>query len=383
MSTDAYLRATARESRIWTPFLQAFPCDSTQTEDRAVIFGLYANSHLNQNKYLVEIETEELANLLSQYNSRIAELTAGEQKVVAEIVSKRYLAGIDKLIHDAKMNTKQQEIEADEDIWDAKIAALSADEAALETLAAKVSSETTKTGARITELETYIEVEALNLSMADVEVAEKEIQSAKVDIQKMDVANQVLKIQIDTVRAAQELVGIDIKIARTKIDNAEVERTMNKIDLLASELSIEQAKTKIAQSELPIAAARATLAGAKTQEIQEEINHVATLESQSAETYANRIELMDAKQAGLSDKLDMQRDEKTFIFQNKIDIAQLDVDFANADSTLQESIDSKKADVMSNNASNAWLKAQAAISVQETLAKANIVNTLTHSIEKK
>ena len=123
MSLDAYNRNTQRESLTWRPFAFSFPFNSNQTTDRIIIYGLYSNSYLNQQQYLVAVEAVELTNLLNDYNIKIAGLTTDQQVVVADIVSKRYLAGIDKLIHDQKMVTKQSEIDAENLIWDAKIAA--------------------------------------------------------------------------------------------------------------------------------------------------------------------------------------------------------------------------------------------------------------------
>jgi len=384
MSTEAYARAKARENKIWTPFVHSFSFNATQTNERGIIYGLYSNSYLNQNKYLVEIEAADLANLLADYNSKIAELNTQEQAVVADIVSKRYLAGIDKLIHDEKLITKRAGIEADDDIWDAKTAALSTDQAALQPLAERVSSETEKTAARITELQAYIAIEGMNLSEVNIAIAEKAIQSSKVDIQKLDTANAVLRIQIATVQAAQELVDIDLKTARTKIDISEIDRSMNKIDLLGSELTIEQAKTDVAEAELGVSAARVTLAGAKTNEVEEEIDHVRTTLTQQVQTnYENKRDLMDVKQAGREDSIVMHRQEKDLDHENKLAASNLDVTFANADKTLQESLDTTKVSVMDAKASNVWLKVSAAIAAEEKLATANIKTTLTHTVEKK
>lgn len=383
MTTESYLRANAREAKIYKPFVYSFPFDADQTIERNIIFGLYANSHLNQNKYMLEIETEDLVNLLSDYNLKMSELTTAQQNLVADIVSKRYLDSIDQLIHDQKMAAKLAGIEADDDLWDAKIAALAADTAALDTLAAKVASETEKNTARIAELQAYIEIEALHLSEANVEVVEKEIQKAKIDIQKLETANEVLKIQIATVNAAQEIVDISLKIARTKVDVAETTRTINKIDLLGSELTIEQARTDIAEAELPVAAAKVTLAEAKTVEMQEEINHVATSLQQEKINYDNRIDLMNVKHAGMEERLTMQKIEKELELQTRLNLSNLEVYFAEADKYLQPKLDAEQIKVWDANAWNVWLKTQAAISVAKKLATASIATTLTHTIGKK
>jgi hypothetical protein len=384
MSTEAYLRVNSRDTRIWKPYAYSFPFNAVQTTERGIVYGLYSTSNLNQNKYLQEIEAGELANLLSDYNSKIAALTNQEQLVVADIVSKRYLSSIEKLIHDEKMVTKSAQITAEDAEWDAKIAALSADQAALETMAVKVTSETEKTAARISELEAYIAIEGMNLSEVDIEIAEKAIQLAKVDIQKLDTSNAVLKIQIDTVQAAQELVDIDLKIARTKIDVAETTRSINKIGLLDSELTIEQAKTEIAEAELGVSASKVTLAEAKTDEVDAEIDYTrGTLTQQAATDYSGKVDLMDVKQSGREDALTMRRQEKDLELDNKVALSGLDITFANNDKTLQSSIDSAHVSVMDTKVANEWTKIQAAVEVQKTLAAAKITTTLTHAVKKK
>ena len=159
MTIEARLRTTVRESKIWVPFLYSYPFDVSQGLERVTIYGLYAGSYLNLHDYLTEIETVELANMLTDYNEKIAELTTDEQILVATIVSKRYVAGIDKLIHDDKLVTKLADNTAKDAVWTAKIEALSVDRAVLDTLVEKVATETIKTAAKISELEAYIEIE--------------------------------------------------------------------------------------------------------------------------------------------------------------------------------------------------------------------------------
>lgn len=373
----------AREAMTWAPFVHSFPFDDAQTVERGIIYGLYSTSYLNQHKYLTEIESVDLANLLADYNSKIAALTTQERVTVADIVSKRYLSGIDQLIHDEKMVTKRTGIEADDDIWDAKIAALASDRAALETLAAKVISETEKTAARITEVQAYIEMESLHLSEVDIEIADKAIQSAKVDIQKLDTANAVLKIQIDTVQAAQELVDIDLRTARTKIDIAETDRAINKIGLLDSELTIERTRTQKAEAELGVAASRVTLATAKTGEVDAEIDYTRTILTQQAtDSYNSKVVMMDVKQTGREDALTMRRKEKDLELDNRLKLVGLDVTFANAAKTLQTSLDTAHISVMDTKVADRHTEILAAIEVQKTLAAADIVTTLKHTVKK-
>jgi hypothetical protein len=384
MSDEAFSRAIARESKIWNPFVYSFPFDSNQTADRITIFGLYANSYLNGHKYLNEIEDEDLANLLTDYNSKIAELTAQEQIVVADIVSKRYLAGIDKLIHDQKMITKQAEIDSDDAIMDAKIAALAADQAALTTMATKVETETTKTEARITELEAYIEQEGINLSLADIEVVEKEISSAKLDNEKLNMANDILRIQIETVETAQELLEIDLKIAKTLVDIAQTDRDIARIGLLDNELTIEQAKTEIEEAGIPISAARIELAQAKYTDAEAEKLYVQnTLTAQETTSFNNKSDLLATKQTVRLNELIRKEELQLLENEKQREVSDLNVTLAEDDQEHQEEMDAKKIELIDNIPLNNWEKALAAIEVARTLAAANITTTLTHTIQKK
>lgn len=381
--TEAYDRAIARETRIWVPFVHSFLFSDGQNIERNIIFGLYANSALNTGKYLIEVEAEDLANILADYNAKIADLTAKEALVAKEIISRRYLASIDKIIHDKKLDTKRANIDADDDIWDAKIAALSADQAALATMAAKVSTETQKTTAKITEMEAYIEIEALRLTEADIEVVQKEIQSAKVDIEKLDTQNQILKIQIDTVEAAQTLVDVDVRIARTQIGNAEIDRQSNKIDLLDSELTIEQAKTYIAEAEIPVAEARVALANSRKEGILSEIDHLATESAQAQMDYEGKINLMDIRQAGKYEAVTMRREEANTNIDNRLNVSALEIDLAEKDGDLQALLDNARIQEMYNDASNYWTLSQGRINAEKTKAAAKIGTELTHTIVKK
>ena len=379
----AFDRSIARESKIWTPFIYSFPFDATQTTDRATIFGLYSSAYLNRNKYLLEIETEDLANLLADYNAKMADLTNQEAIVVANIVSRRYVETIEKTIHDKKMETKQLGIEADEDIWDAKVAALASDTAALATMAERVSSETQKTAAKITEIETYIEIEGIRLSEADIEIAEKEIQSSKVDLQKLGVTNDVLKIQIDTVKAAQELIDVDLRMARTKVDGAQIDRNINSIDLLDSELSIEQGRTQIAEAERDVAEARVTLAQDRTAEVQAEIDyHTRTLTEQAEERTAKKIELMDLRQVGLDNNLTMRRSEKDLANELREDEVDAELAMAVDDTATQVEVDGNKTTVATQRGFNINEEVEARKAAAVIMATASIGTTLTHTIMK-
>jgi len=384
MSDEARARHAAREARIWRPFSCSFPFTSTETEERIVIFGLYANTYLNGQSYLKQIEDAELENLLTDYNTRISGLTVQGQIVVADIVSKRYLAGIDKLIHDQKMETGREKIATDSAIADAKYAALESDRAALETMSAKVATEIQKNNARIAELEAQISIEGINYTLVEQDIAEKELQSLRIDNRKLDVANEIIRIQIQTVRTATELLDIEVQKARTEINISDTERAIAKIGLLADDLIIEKAQTAIIESEIPVSKSRVTLAQAKYDDADAELTYIQTTLMDNEDTIRrNKKDLLTLRANTKKYALDRSESEKLLINENRRDLSDLEKDLATDDKINQADIDTNiTIPKIAAGAVNDWSRANAAIEVAEKVANAEIATQLTHVIQK-
>lgn len=384
MSDEARARHATREVRIWRPFACSFPFTSTETEERIVIFGLYANTYLNGQSYLKQIEDAELENLLTDYNTRISGLTVQGQIVVADIVSKRYLAGIDKLIHDQKMETGREKIATDSAIADAKYAALESDRAALETMSAKVAASIQKNNARITELEAQISIEGINYTLVEQDIAEKELQSLRIDNRKLDVANEIIRIQIQTVRTATELLDIEVQKARTEINISDTERAIAKIGLLADDLIIEKAQTAIIESEIPVSKSRVTLAQAKYDDADAELTYIQTTLMDNEDTIRRNKEDLLTLRANIKESaLDRSESEKLLANENRRDLYDLEKDLATDDKINQADIDANiTIPKIAAGAVNDWSRANAAIEVAEKVANAEIATQLTHVIQK-
>jgi len=384
MSDEARARHATREVRIWRPFACSFPFTSTETEERIVIFGLYANTYLNGQSYLKQIEDAELENLLTDYNTRISGLTVQGQIVVADIVSKRYLAGIDKLIHDQKMETGREKIATDSAIAEAKYAALESDRAALETMSAKVAASIQKNNARITELEAQISIEGINYTLVEQDIAEKELQSLRIDNRKLDVANEIIRIQIQTVRTATELLDIEVQKARTEINISDTERAIAKIGLLADDLIIEKAQTAIIESEIPVSKSRVTLAQAKYDDADAELTYIQTTLMDNEDTIRRNKEDLLTLRANIKESaLDRSESEKLLANKNRRDLYDLEKDLATDDKINQADIDTNiTIPKIAAGAVNDWSRANAAIEVAEKVAKAEIATQLTHVIQK-
>ena len=380
MSAEAYARSISRESQTWNPFVYAIAYTDDQNTERIIVFGLYADAYLNRHGYLVEYEADELAALLSDYNQKIEQLDAEEQNTLADIVTKRYLAGIDKQIHDSKMETKADKIDAESEEWDAKFAALEADRDALETMAAKLAVEIVKTEARIAELEALIETESVQQSYVDVEIAEKEITLARKDIEILQTANEILRIQMQTVEAAMKVVDIDMEIARTSISIAEAEARMGKTDLLRAELDVMESRVAASEADLETYDSKADLATKKMEVAQAELDQYADLETfegtlLTAKTEKENVDLesrlaeIESRKAGALANSQFRQDAS----KNNIDISELEA-------VATETIDEHKIDVDQEQLSAARTRYTAAIRAAEMLAAANITTTLTHKI---
>ena len=382
MSNEAYSRAAAREAKLWKPFLYSFPFTAEQTAERVIIYGLYSTAYNNQHAYLVDIETSDLLNIVNGYNAKMSELTAQEQMVIADIVTKRYLAGIDKLIHDQKMVTLSNKIAAEDEEWTAKIAALDADRAQLETLAARVTSETAKTSARITELETQIEIEGINLSQAEIEILEKEIQSGKIDLAILDAANAVLKIQLDTVNTGLELVNLDLQKARTKIDIQNINRDIARTDILEGNLAVEQAQTAAEEAGLAVYETNAQIADKKLEMTENDVDLYESLVAHEANSRAARIALMTAEKSRKLAAIDDRIDNALFNASLKKDAVNFDATTVANSDALQDALDRDRMSIIAEERTDAFLRNQSVLEIARMMATANITTNLTHTIQK-
>jgi hypothetical protein len=373
-----------REFTLWDPFDYAFSFDTNQLGDRVIIYGLYSSAYVNGHEYLVEIEAVELSNLLNDYNTKIAELTTQEQVVLADIVSRRYLAGVEKVVHDQKLVVKRAGIDYESAMADARTAALATDQAALDTMNTKLATEITKTGAKVTELQAYLAIEGYNLSEIDIQIAEKELQSAEIDIKKLNTANEILKLQIDIVNVATQLVDVDVEIARTRVSIASTDRSIANIGLLDSDLLVAQAQTKIADSELAVSAKRVVLAEAKSAEVDKEIDYYANvLPTQVGVDFTKKVTMMELKNSMRSTALAQHQESSELAIDNQLKTSTLGVSLTALDAADQVLLDAMKVNLVYWELAEMLLKIQAALEAQATVAAANIATTLTHTIKKK
>jgi hypothetical protein len=382
MTTEAYLRAATRESKLWPPFLYAAVFTSNQTVERAIIFGLYSGGYQNQHAYLLDIEAIDLANLLADYNSKIAGLTNEETIVLNSIVAKRYVATVEQLIHDQEITTKTAKVDADSAELEAKIAALSADRAALLTLQTRLDTETTISHARVDELTAQLSLETLNLSLAEIENSKKEIELEEVKIRILNVANEVLRYQIGIVEAGLELVETDVKIARTNIEIENIKGDLDKTDILTAEKDSTQFHLDSTKTEAAILQIELDMVGNKQTLADNEETDLNLLETSETTHKSDSLDLLDAKYKSRYVAREITAGNR------EVEIIRRDVtrdwEIENIDNDVDIRDESKAGHIDTNNAQMYAASAlkTAAITAATTLAKANITSVLTHSIAK-
>lgn len=383
MSTEAFARAVRRESIIWPQFTYSTVYSAGQTAERKIIYGLYANAYLNAHGYLTDIEADELANLLNDYNTKMAGLTAKQQALAIDIAAKRYVATIEQNIHADKLATKQKDIDMDAEIMTAKEDALAADQAALETLYAKLLAEQKKTEARIQVLQAEAAEEDVRYEMVGIEISEKEIQLAETELKIQNVAIEIARIQLRITEAASEIVEIELRAAELKnrTVNAEIDAiraglTGLEVSLVNAETTMEAKLLLIQQQEKTLWEDKKTMLENTVQPIYQEISAALPqiiLDKATAQKARNKNEL--AKMDYDLDMAELRNDER----KDAVELEGIGIDADNSvrdnQTTVIENRDNNEKDI-------AYSIAQAAIDAATAMAKAEITTKLTHIIGK-
>jgi len=210
-------------------------------------------------------------------------------------------------------------------------------------MAAKVAAEEEKNVARIAELQAYIQIEGINLSDVEREMAEKEIQVLRVENQKLNTNNEILRLQVQIIQTATELIDIDVRMAGTQVNIAETERSIAKIGLLADDLTLAQAETSIIESQIPIADARITLAQTKYDDIEAEYNYIIdTLMAHEDIIYLNKEALLNLKHMIRENALLHDKQEKLLRNELEIDMSELNVALTEMKENNRTAIDAER-----------------------------------------
>jgi hypothetical protein len=194
--------------------------------NKVVLFGLYSTSYLHGYAYLVEISEERLVQIVADYDSKMAQLTADEQILVMDLATKRYIETVEQQIHDQQMETKRSEIDAKDAEFDAKFDALESDRLAILTKREQLAQAIQKAQSQIQILEAKIAEEEISSEYVDVEIAKKELEAAQAQLRVLEAGVRGLQIQYDIANTA---------VQKTELE-AEKHETKQKLDLVPAAL---------------------------------------------------------------------------------------------------------------------------------------------------
>jgi hypothetical protein len=377
MGEAVYNRAMVREKTIWPSFLYGMPgIESTKT----MIFGLYANTYLLGHNYLEDIEDEELQRLIDVYDSNMAELSMEEQGLVLEIASKKYVKTIEIQIKNNALVTKGQQLNADEQEYEAKLAALEVDRDALETKQAQITLAIDRAENKNKILVSKINLEGLAQQYVDVEIAQKELEAGKAVLKllyaelrgteiQLDIAN--VSLQISEAEASKS--GIDVDIANYKARTAITNLVSDRLSVATAEASAVAKEVTLYSQRRSLVDARGTVVSNETSDI----NSLTGLESSlEAAQKSEQTARHQAITQGYTDSTILSTG-RTTIAASK---SSSDIAIGTERMASQITIGTTRATMPPTRCRAASTTATAAIDAAEILATADITTSLTHEI---
>lgn len=380
MSEEIYNRAMIREKTIWPSFF--YNISNTDIENtKAIIFGLYANTYLLGRNYLEDIETEELQRLIDIYDSNMAELDMDEQSLVLKIASDRYLKAIEIQIKNDALTTKRQQLVADEQEYEAKLAALDVDQEALETKRAQIELARDRAELKNKDLEARIKLEELAQDYVAVEISQKQLEVARAELSVLMTALKGLEIQISIANVSLQITQAEVSKSQLDADIAGIEARIAGQNLSPKQLEIDQAELDAMQYEIDnVTTKKIELIEAKGDIIEDETTNIETLESKETEIETVQTNEQNAgKQntlSGFNDRESMAGTEKE---QSNYD-DNLNIGIAGEHKDSQINIATKKTLLPDARTRAAATRKTAAITAAQIMATANITSTLTHEI---
>jgi len=380
MSSEAYQRAQAREQKIWPAFLYSSACNAVQTGERVVVYGLYSGGYLNMHNYLSDIEATDLENILTDYNNKVAELDSRNTVLLNSIVAKQYLASLDVIMNDQKLATREIKRQAEEAEWDAKTAALNTDQAALATLGTKLNAEEQKTAARIAELQAQITAEDTNLSLTEIEAAEKEIAIAEMDLKALRAAIEIQKIQAAIVEEAVKRIEAELKKQRLIVDIAQTRNQIARTTIMDAELEVAEANITAATAELEAIEAELEAILGREAIIDAEIAHQADLIGHVQRMGGLKDALLSIETSGKLRKLADQVTKNEISNDSKLSLSMLELERSYSDQRISESATDAQQTVSAAHILAATKIMAAKIAAATTRVETSVITDLTHAI---
>jgi len=386
MSTEVFDRAKAREVQIWglpqVSLLGVMGFIDKLTPILTIMLPLMSNRFMQDFYVIQEKETIKFDQLISLLITELAKIDSERTITLLNIVSKRAVKALEFQVRQRKLDVKTFNNLIASELMDAQFNALDTDRAELATLTMRVQIALLKAEAEYQELLSRIELEGLNLSLAEIEVLETEIKVARLDIQILEAQLKVLRIGLEVSEVLLEVAGMAAQKITLQADVKSLQADIEQTRISGYQLTSEQAEIaadldriirKLA-SDLSVIAARRTL-------VQQEI------------TDAN--EYISAQAALLVTSLAMQR-LKVILSTSNSDSVKLNAtkkltDIARPEQAQRTTLATQRAGIIGELATagvqvndariNAVsLDAQADIDAATLMAAASVMSTLTHII---
>lgn len=383
MGTSIYNRAMVRENTIWPSFLYGLPNTDIEAT-KTIIFGLYANTYKHGHNYLEDIEDEELQRLVDIYNASMSELDMEEQSLVLELAAKKYMKAIEIQIKDEALETKEQQLEMEEDEYDAKIAAFTVDQEAITTKQAQFQLLIDKAVIRNQELEAKITAEQAEQDYVDIEISEKILEDSRQELNILLAGLRGLEIQYDITNTSLQITEAEASKSEIEADIAMIEARTAEKELTDKRLEVDEAEYDAYEYEIDsVAAERIELIGERGDNINIEKVHQAALELKAMELELSQI----AEQEARKDSITASFDERESMAKVDKDQSEYDDDqiegtggIATKQRLSQEAIATERTRLQAARYLAARDLRDAAVTAAETLAAADITTTVEHTI---
>jgi hypothetical protein len=246
MSTEVFDRAKAREIHIWglpqVNLLGVMGFIDKITPILTIMLPLMSNRFMQDFYVIQEKETIKFDQLISLLITELAKIDSDRTVTLLNIVSKRAVKALEFQVRQRKLDVKAFNNLITSELMDAQFDALDVDRAELATLVMRVQTALLKANAEYQELLSRIELEGLNLSLAEVEVLETQIKVARLDIQILEAQLKVLRIGLEVSEVLLEVAGMAAQKITLQADVKSLQADIDQTRISGYQLTSEQAE---------------------------------------------------------------------------------------------------------------------------------------------
>jgi len=404
MTVEAALdRGLVRGGAIWSGFKYQYPgLVAAHVSERVVIFGIYSGAYLHGYNYLKEITYETLAQMVLTYDQAMAELTADEQRLVIDITAKRYIEEQTLAAKDAALLNKERKVAQKASDIDAKMEALETDRQTLATKITEFDVAQHKVTTLIKELEVKIEEQVLESAQVETEITRQQLIAQKAELDVIETGIRALEIQAQIAEAAYRLGSVVVKkselesdIGRIELDTVEVALKISQTEADTARLKTQKETEALIESELTVAKAETVAYRQETALVKQKEplldNRIAAADMEIVTTIPKLSEAIDkeksadlATQESRNQHLVAEYENRHLSYDEKVKTSNSIKDLETANHTAEQAmIDRNAGNRAAYDAARVRANADKIAGAEEAadiMAKANIVNTLTHQI---